>query len=137
MLATPTEPRPKPKNVEECLTRLKLLDREEAGLSLFREQKEMELEASRERGDYQQAALLMAELDDLNGPRLKRIQNDRAATNLILWSALAAELERQADRLESVVPDQQKKEAEALSRLENLIQQTGLLMKKSVWQMLL
>jgi hypothetical protein len=64
---------------------------------------------------------LQAELDDLNGSRQKRIANDGEATNLILWSALAAELEHQADRLESVVPAQQKKEAEALSRLENLI----------------
>jgi hypothetical protein len=59
----------------------------------------------------------MAELDDLDGPRLKRITNDHAEVNMTLWKALADELELQTSRLESVVPGQQKKEAEALCRL--------------------
>jgi hypothetical protein len=96
--------------VEECQEGLSRLAEEEAALPT--------LEAAREQGDYQQAADLAAEPTDLEGPRLKRIVNGRAATNMILWPALATELERQADKLEAGVAGQQKKEAQALSQLE-------------------
>ncbi len=41
----------------------------------------------------------MAELDDLDGPRLKRITNDHAEVNMTLWKALADELELQTSDL--------------------------------------
>ena len=51
---------------------------------MLKESKEKELEAARARGDYQKATLLMAEVDDLAGPRLKRLRDDREATNRAL-----------------------------------------------------
>jgi hypothetical protein len=59
--------------VEECQERLGYLAEEEAALPALKESKEKELEEARQCGDYIQASILSAQVDDLNGPRLKRI----------------------------------------------------------------
>jgi hypothetical protein len=51
------------------------------------------------------------------GPRLTGLREARDATNIVLHSALATELEAQANRLEAHVPAQQEKEAKALTNL--------------------
>jgi hypothetical protein len=87
---------------------------------MLRDAKEKELERARIEGNFGWAAQLQAEIADLDSSRLQRIREEREVVNQVLRSLLAAELEAQAERLEACVPEQQAKEAKALSQLERV-----------------
>jgi hypothetical protein len=88
------------------------------------EAKERELAALEERGDLQLAATLGAEVTYMKGQgthsQRERIKREREAASQELCNALATELDKQADELESKVPAQRAKEDKALAHLEEV-----------------